>query len=643
MSFIGPALPSHLLNHKKPSETGPQIPAQQQSTFNIYDDDDDGPKPATVTIGPSIPPEFSKAPQSRIDDDDDDDDGPDLPPHLRKGHQEEAGPSIPIPGPSTGKRQVGPTFPSYAPTYDPTTYHDDEDDEDDDDFGPKPLPAGMQHQQTDAVKEFIEREEKRRKLAEDAAKPKSLQRDEWMLVPPSSSSLLGNLDPTKLKARQFSRGSAPVNNKDNSLWTETPAERQQRLADEVSGKKRRVTDAPIDEDTTGAIKRRKQDEERIKRGVDEYTKKRRGPALVDQHAATKKPEEKDPAIWDHARDMGLGGRLMDDDKRKKMLKEAKGLGDRFGSGDQISKANRTEFGRVCQYLIIPPKRRRQASTSSKRADTPRTRSQRFIPPNEAPISKKISDATPYTSMHYRRDTRMNDLGTDMKGKFAGPISPLEFLQTFLSKEENLNECQGRGKRPSNIAALKHHCPGFDLVDTHNHQEMGTSKTKPAIKPDVSPYISGCRTDPTIITDISLVDIQMGIQSADTRGQSTTKQLASQFRTHAFSVIICKDMARLIHWDRSGAVVTQAFSYVEERWLAFFFWRYTYSSRAVHGVDESVAAPTDADAAYIQRARATLELDDDKPLFKFAVYNDKEDVSYYFSSNLWLKGNGSPTG
>jgi hypothetical protein len=82
-----------------------------------------------------------------------------------------------------------------------------------------------------------------------------------------------DLDPTKLKARQFSRGSGPVNSNksDNSLWTETPAERQQRLADEVSGKKRRVTDAPVDEDTTGSNKRRKQDEERIKKNVDEYT------------------------------------------------------------------------------------------------------------------------------------------------------------------------------------------------------------------------------------------------------------------------------------------------------------------------------------------------------------------------------------
>ena len=179
MSFIGPELPSHLINPKKSdknSEKGPQIPphlAQQQSTtLNIYDDeddDDDGPKPA----GPSIPAEFLKASESLIDDDSDDD-GPELPPHLNKGSRKEAGPSIVStpPGPSTGKRQVGPTFPTYAPTYDPTTYHnnEDEDDDDDDDFGPKPLPAGMQHQQTDAVKEFIEREEKRRKLAEVCTK-----------------------------------------------------------------------------------------------------------------------------------------------------------------------------------------------------------------------------------------------------------------------------------------------------------------------------------------------------------------------------------------------------------------------------------------------------------------------------------------
>jgi hypothetical protein len=37
-------------------------------------------------------------------------------------------------------------------------------------------------------------------------------------------------------------------------------------------------------------------------------------------------------IWDHERDMSLGGWLMDDKQRQKMLWDAKGLGECFGSG-----------------------------------------------------------------------------------------------------------------------------------------------------------------------------------------------------------------------------------------------------------------------------------------------------------------------
>jgi hypothetical protein len=39
-----------------------------------------------------------------------------------------------------------------------------------------------------------------------------------------------------------------------------------------------------------------------------------------------------PGIWDHERDMGLGGRLMDDGTRSKIVKDARSLGDKFGGG-----------------------------------------------------------------------------------------------------------------------------------------------------------------------------------------------------------------------------------------------------------------------------------------------------------------------
>lgn len=124
---------------------------------------------------------------------------------------------------------------------------------------------------------------------------------------------------------------------DNSLWTELPAERAQRIVDEVAGVKRRAT-VPVDtlspEEEREARKRRKRDEE-IRRGVDRHTREQRGGALVDVHAVKtkdKNDEDNDKGIWDHSRDMALSGRLMDDGARKKMLHDAKALGDRFGSG-----------------------------------------------------------------------------------------------------------------------------------------------------------------------------------------------------------------------------------------------------------------------------------------------------------------------
>ncbi|PFH48283.1 hypothetical protein AMATHDRAFT_130164, partial [Amanita thiersii Skay4041] len=236
------------------------------------------------------------------------------------------------PGPSTSRRHIGPALPPQLSG----AYY--EYDDDDDDIGPKPLPSGLQHEKDDAVKRFMEVEEKRLKNIEvgsSSAKPKVLQRDEWMLKPPSSSDLLVSLDPKKLtKARQFSRTTAPSTGKvDHSLWTETPAEKQQRLADEVMGKRRRAVD--VDQEVDDDKKRRRKDEEHVRRGIDDYTTRVRGAALIEQHAAASaKKNEKDepPVIWDHARDMALGGRLMDDEKRNKFIKEARGLGDRFNTG-----------------------------------------------------------------------------------------------------------------------------------------------------------------------------------------------------------------------------------------------------------------------------------------------------------------------
>lgn len=122
----------------------------------------------------------------------------------------------------------------------------------------------------------------------------------------------------------------------------------------MSGKKKRASNAdPTEDEALEARKKRKIDEE-IRRGVEEHTvscrncicfvfvsdvgepqRKVRGSTLIDLHSKTSKKDEEDEkpmGIWDHGRDMSLGGRLMDDSTRNKMLRDARGLGDRFGTG-----------------------------------------------------------------------------------------------------------------------------------------------------------------------------------------------------------------------------------------------------------------------------------------------------------------------
>lgn len=81
-----------------------------------------------------------------------------------------------------------------------------------------------------------------------------LRREEWMLVPPKQDDWSSRVDPTKLRNRKFNTGTgakAPAQKAqgDTALWTETPEQRQQRLADEVMGVRKPATDVSQGEKT----------------------------------------------------------------------------------------------------------------------------------------------------------------------------------------------------------------------------------------------------------------------------------------------------------------------------------------------------------------------------------------------------------
>jgi len=223
------------------------------------------------SIGPGIPADYAVAKPVEEEEEEEDDYVPELPPDLAAQR-------------TTQKARVlGPSFPPAAQT----SYDDSDDDDDDDGFGPMPLPAHLssRQQEKSGVEEFLERE-KRRQQAMEVRDVKSLHEFSrssssrtrrnrrplnatsgcWCLhqsqiysdVRPSgiAFSWLGKthtgvaIDPTRLtKGRKFAPSTNPnAGSTDTSLWTETPAERQQRLADELSGKKRRKENSDVPED-----------------------------------------------------------------------------------------------------------------------------------------------------------------------------------------------------------------------------------------------------------------------------------------------------------------------------------------------------------------------------------------------------------
>jgi hypothetical protein len=84
---------------------------------------------------------------------------------------------------------------------------------------------------------------------------------------------------------------------------------------------------------------------------------------------------------------------------------------------------------------------------------------------------------------------------------------------------------------------------------------------------------------------------MSANAFDVLGQLTayaTSILSGQYRTHTFMVLIVKDYARLIRWDRSGAVFTKPINFNEDPHLIDFFIRYGLADREARGHDITVS-------------------------------------------------------
>ena len=106
---------------------------------------------------------------------------------------------------------------------------------------------------------------------DDSTKESAPRRAQWMLEPPKQEDLTARADPTKLRNRKFNTGvgaRAPAKRSDctSLLWTETPEQKRQRLADEVMGVRKPATE---DDSCTRTRKDQSKDDATTKR-IQEY-------------------------------------------------------------------------------------------------------------------------------------------------------------------------------------------------------------------------------------------------------------------------------------------------------------------------------------------------------------------------------------
>jgi len=106
-------------------------------------------------------------------------------------------------------------------------------------------------------------------------------------------------------------------------------------------------------------------------------------------------------------------------------------------------------------------------------------------------------------------------------------------------------------------------------------------------------------------------------------------LSSQYRTHVFMVLIVKKYARLIRWDRGGAVVTGPIPFADQPHLHDFLIRYDIADPEARGHDSTVGLPTNDE---ITCAKASVpELSGAKSFLAVTISDHQSSNRYIISS------------
>ncbi|KAK7166158.1 hypothetical protein R3I93_006054 [Phoxinus phoxinus] len=304
--FFGPALPPGYQKRDKSPEEPPLLGPALPPGFKKQDEGEDGAKDDNRGFsGSALPSEYrkkDKSPERRPPAV-----GPALPPGFKRQDEDEKGEKEDASG------YLGPALP---PGYTPDLSSSGEDD----DYVIGPMPPKGPSQDSVAL-DFERRAQKMKdKLTGVDTGPEMVSRESWMTELPPELQHVG------LEARTFKKRSGPEN-KDRSIWTDTPAERERKAKERQEAKEKGESakdDGP----------RLPQKELDMAEKVSKYNESKRGESLISLHTKKMKKKAKEDAdkpverrAFD--RDMDLQVNRFDEAQKKALLKKSQELNTRF--------------------------------------------------------------------------------------------------------------------------------------------------------------------------------------------------------------------------------------------------------------------------------------------------------------------------
>ncbi|XP_042344032.1 GPALPP motifs-containing protein 1 [Plectropomus leopardus] len=234
-------------------------------------------------LGPALPPGFRRA--AYDNDDDDGEDGNDLPgPALPPGYKAESSSS---------------------------------EGEDEDVIGPMPAKGAIE---SSVALDFERRAQRMKEKLTGNDTPEVLARESWMTELPPELQHIG------LGARTFKKRSGPEN-KDRSIWTDTPADRERKARERHERKQK----GEVEKDDVPQLS---QKDVEMAAKVSQYNESKRAESLVSMH--TKKMKEKAKEKADKPverrpfdRDEDLQVNRFDEAQKQRLLKKSQELNTRF--------------------------------------------------------------------------------------------------------------------------------------------------------------------------------------------------------------------------------------------------------------------------------------------------------------------------